>query len=510
MAACVSATNLAAPSAGGVRWRHATCPASVSNAHKAIRVSTAFNVRGFRLRNEFCARAPNSEYFPSWTQPRATTADHWISAEDDAPLPPIDATESASSAAEWADREEDVKAATTRMRQRLLVFRNAVKTAARSVKSPQLQEEVHLELENIVAGSNVHDSRDLSERSFLYAFAGMVKQHSLESVAGVGSFSDVYRSSAGGIMKCSLPFPGCMGGVPIGDGLEVVTLEARALAQLPQHPNVTRMEGAYFDHRRNEGMLVLEEAGESLQVLREQGLVSPSQVRRHVHAVLQALAHVHQNGVTHRDIKAGNIVVSDAGKATLVDFGSARVQGVVDLYPHSREYGTPGYQAPEALLGTVQEDHYSQVDMFSLGCTAFFLACGQEFLGAYEMNANRATRTRRPADGGEAEEKAHEPSQALVVRWLMQYTDFELDDDEIDIFNEEMNANNEPLPIPGSDSISINEHLDEMLGERQPPEFISLIKSLLKKNPCERPTAVQALAHPCFSGISGVSQNSGV
>jgi serine/threonine protein kinase len=228
-----------------------------------------------------------------------------------------------------------------------------------------------------------------------------------------------HRGSNRAVIKCSTPFPGVVNGRATGDGLRAGETEALVLASLPRHPNVVRLLAAFLSRERNESYLLLADAGANLHAMRERGEVSPRDVRAHARATFRALAHCHANGVVHRDVKGGNVLVGDASSAssgdvfpsaTLIDFGVARHARLgADTEPASR-YGTPGYQAPELLMSDMSRaerretcDLYAKVDVFALGCTLFFLCVGKELFGATpggdgaELGARTKTKARAQA-----------------------------------------------------------------------------------------------------------------
>jgi eukaryotic-like serine/threonine-protein kinase len=100
--------------------------------------------------------------------------------------------------------------------------------------------------------------------------------------------------------------------------------------------------------------------------------------------LLDALAHSHARGVIHRDLKPGNVLVSEDGpdgalRARLTDFGLAQA-----LDQHAGEdrtvAGTPAYMAPEQLQGDWR-DQGSWTDLYSLGCMAWALTTGSPPFG---------------------------------------------------------------------------------------------------------------------------------
>ncbi|GGZ51456.1 hypothetical protein GCM10010371_08980 [Streptomyces subrutilus] len=90
-------------------------------------------------------------------------------------------------------------------------------------------------------------------------------------------------------------------------------------------------------------------------------------------ALAEGLASVHAYGVTHRDLKPQNVILGAQGPQ-LIDFGIARGVGATALTQGGQAPGTPGFTAPEVLLGAVAGD---AADVFALGATLAFAATGR-------------------------------------------------------------------------------------------------------------------------------------
>ncbi|HXF95460.1 MAG TPA: serine/threonine-protein kinase [Gemmatimonadales bacterium] len=118
--------------------------------------------------------------------------------------------------------------------------------------------------------------------------------------------------------------------------------------------------------------------GESLrQTLRRDRLLAVEPAVRLGVEVLEALAHAHQHGVAHRDIKPDNIVLSPRG-AVLVDLGIARAiarSGEDRLTRSGFVVGTEEYMSPEQAAGALEVD--GRTDLYSLGVVLFEAIAGR-------------------------------------------------------------------------------------------------------------------------------------
>ena len=395
--------------------------------------------------------------------PSASTA-WWDVDIDERAYRPASSRTSTETETREAERRRDKRRA-----RRVSYFRTNISVRAASVRVARRAEaEVLARLApSSPLDARVFDSRSLGPAAYGVALAALCKEQNLGDVRGEGTFSDVYavepasapaptarpgdwafagdaapgfdrgpprfvaesevedfnsKGSNRAVIKCSTPFPGVVNGRATGDGLRAGETEALVLASLPRHPNVVRLLAAFLSRERNESYLLLADAGANLHAMRERGEVSPRDVRAHARATLRALAHCHANGVVHRDVKGGNVLVGDASSAfsassgdvfpsaTLIDFGVARHARLgADTEPASR-YGTPGYQAPELLMSDMSLaerratcDLYAKVDVFALGCTLFFLCVGKELFGATpggdgdELGARTKTKARAQA-----------------------------------------------------------------------------------------------------------------
>ena len=151
--------------------------------------------------------------------------------------------------------------------------------------------------------------------------------------------------------------------------------EARAAAKLC-HPNI--VSGIDVGFASGHHYLVMEFVeGKSLdKILRAKGRLSEDEAVRIARQVALALAYAHENGVVHRDIKPGNIMVTRDGTAKLCDLGLARRddRDEPSLVAPGTALGSPRYMSPEqARAGQVAD---GRSDIYSLGVTLFHMLTG--------------------------------------------------------------------------------------------------------------------------------------
>jgi TonB family protein len=162
--------------------------------------------------------------------------------------------------------------------------------------------------------------------------------------------------------------------------LQALRREA-AIAQGLDHPHLPRILG--LDQDGAHTFLVLDWLdGESLaQILDARGPRPMTRVQalRILEGVCRALKHLHTAGITHADVKPGNILVTTGGVARLLDFGVALGPGADDL-PVVRGF-TPEYASPEVLAGELPTP---SDDLFSVACVAYRMLSGERPFGRFE------------------------------------------------------------------------------------------------------------------------------
>ncbi|MBD3008027.1 serine/threonine-protein kinase [Streptomyces sp. 5-10] len=110
------------------------------------------------------------------------------------------------------------------------------------------------------------------------------------------------------------------------------------------------------------------------QAVSDEGPLPEASVRALGAGLAEALAAVHALGLVHRDVKPSNVLLALDGPR-LIDFGIARAtEGTVSLTSTGASIGSPGYMAPEQILG---ENVEGAADVFSLGAVLAYAATGE-------------------------------------------------------------------------------------------------------------------------------------
>jgi hypothetical protein len=188
------------------------------------------------------------------------------------------------------------------------------------------------------------------------------------SLLGRGGMGEVYRAD-----DLRLGQPVALKFLPDAVAKDAVRLaqfhnEVRTARQV-SHPNICRV----YDIGEAEGQLFLSMEfvdGEDLaSSLRRIGRFPEDKATEIARQLCAGLAAAHERGVLHRDLKPANVMLDDAGKVRLMDFGLATIGAVEDV-----RAGTPAYMAPEQLLG---REVTQKSDIYALGLVLYELFTGR-------------------------------------------------------------------------------------------------------------------------------------
>ncbi|MFQ5511004.1 MAG: protein kinase [Candidatus Krumholzibacteriia bacterium] len=150
-------------------------------------------------------------------------------------------------------------------------------------------------------------------------------------------------------------------------------LEARSASKL-DHPNICTIHE--IDETADGRTFIVMPCyqGQTLGDMLEDGPLDPGEAIAIVCQVASGLARAHEKGIVHRDIKPGNILLTEDGQVKIVDFGLAKLSGSTRITKTGTTMGTVSYMSPEQALGG---EVGAASDVFSLGVVLYELLSGR-------------------------------------------------------------------------------------------------------------------------------------
>jgi len=156
--------------------------------------------------------------------------------------------------------------------------------------------------------------------------------------------------------------------------------EARIVSGL-NHPNLVNI---YDFGETDEGLLylVMEKLnGLTLQEFVPKGGLNLEDICQFISGMCNGIAAAHKVPIVHRDLKPGNIFIAEVSGGSrvvkILDFGISKILDEVDQFQTRTGYmvGTPGYSAPEQMLGL--EDVDTRTDIYSMGAVLYYMVSGE-------------------------------------------------------------------------------------------------------------------------------------
>jgi eukaryotic-like serine/threonine-protein kinase len=165
--------------------------------------------------------------------------------------------------------------------------------------------------------------------------------------------------------------------------LERFRREAVAAARL-SHPRIVRIYDTGAD---GENVFIVMELfeGEDLGAILSRGPLEPGRAAWIVSSALDGLGHAHEQGLVHRDVKPGNILVGRDGEVKVTDFGVAKAATDLDLTQTGRILGSVRYLSPEQVEGG---EVGPASDLYSAGLVLYEALTGRP---AFEADSDLAT-----------------------------------------------------------------------------------------------------------------------
>ncbi|KAM4676123.1 LOW QUALITY PROTEIN: serine/threonine-protein kinase 10 [Discoglossus pictus] len=226
------------------------------------------------------------------------------------------------------------------------------------------------------------------------------------------------------------------------DELEDYMVEIEILATC-NHPNIVKLLGAFYFENKLWIMIEFCQGGavDAVMLELERGLTEP-QIQAICKQMLEAMKYLHSIKIIHRDLKAGNVLLTQDGDIKLADFGVS-AKNVKTLQRRDSFIGTPYWMAPEVVMCETMKDapYDYKADIWSLGITLIEMA--QIEPPHHELNPMRVLLKIA---------KSEPPTLAFPSKWSLEFRDF--------------------------------------------------LKKALDKNPETRPSAVQLLEHPFVSKVT--------
>lgn len=199
------------------------------------------------------------------------------------------------------------------------------------------------------------------------------QRYQLEEFIGKGGMALVFRATdmrTGHDVAVKILRPEFNGD---NEFLERFQREALAASKMSHHNIVNLLDVGNED---NYHYLVLEYMrGRTLKaVISEKGKLPESIAAQIAIRILSALQHAHSNGIIHRDIKPGNVLVNAEGHIKVADFGIARVAGSNTLSKNDSVIGSAHYFSPEQARG---DDVTFASDVYSVGVVMYEMLTGR-------------------------------------------------------------------------------------------------------------------------------------
>ncbi len=150
--------------------------------------------------------------------------------------------------------------------------------------------------------------------------------------------------------------------------------EARVASSL-DHPNICTVYDIGQTPEGHPFIVMAYYEGETLDKILHRGPLSIEQARDTAVQLARGLERAHAAGITHRDVKPANVIVSKDGTAKLLDFGLAKLTGAISLTRTGGMPGTLAYMSPEQVRG--ESDVDTRADVFAFGAVLYEMLSGR-------------------------------------------------------------------------------------------------------------------------------------
>jgi serine/threonine protein kinase len=206
--------------------------------------------------------------------------------------------------------------------------------------------------------------------------------------------SELGRGATGKVYLCDDPFakrkvaikliyPEALKSSEDGALYKSMFLNEAGLAGKLNHPHIVQIYDAVVEGEYSYIVMEYVEGGTLEKFCTPESLLEPREVAEIMFKCARALAFAQTLGLTHRDIKPGNILHADGTDIKIADFGAA-INRISDRTVITN-VGSPAYMAPELVTGTAQASHLT--DIYALGVVMYYLLTARlPFAGANTMS----------------------------------------------------------------------------------------------------------------------------
>lgn len=141
-----------------------------------------------------------------------------------------------------------------------------------------------------------------------------------------------------------------------------------------RHPNIVHSFGGTTEGEHRFYAMEIITGGSFDKLLEKRGPLPWELAVKYFQQMTSALQYAHSHGVTHRDIKPGNFLISSNGQLKLSDFGLATFASAQNLTAAGKTMGTFRYMSPEQIRG---KNVGAKADLYSLGCVMYEVLTGK-------------------------------------------------------------------------------------------------------------------------------------
>ena len=216
-------------------------------------------------------------------------------------------------------------------------------------------------------------------------------------------------------------------GVPAHEALDMrerIMREARALGGL-SHPNVITVFDVVLDDGAPVVVLEMVPSRDLATMIGEHGALTVQQAAVVGFSTAGALRAAHRSGITHRDVKPGNVLIADDGRVKLTDFGIARNIADAPMTSAGLVLGSPAYIAPEVAAG---QPVTTAADLWGLGATLFAAVEGRP---PYDVQGDPVRTITEVVDGKVPRTRATGPIAEVIAALMVKDPDRRMALDEV-------------------------------------------------------------------------------